>query len=133
METMKDQEILAIHINGVKLASRVICCTSSKSRRAGLLGKKRLSEEEGVLLVMPEGRRGGAGLTTSIHMMGMRFSVAAAWLDGYGSVVHSVLARRWRPYYASPRPASLVLELHPEHLASLQPGVIVNWARGMNG
>lgn len=130
---MKDQEILTIDINGVELASRVVCCTSSKSRRAGLLGKKRLSREEGVLLVMPEGRRGGAGLTTSIHMMGMRFSVAAAWLDDCGRVVHSVLARPWRPYYASPQPASLVLELHPEHLASLQPGVKVNWVRGMSG
>jgi len=130
---MKDQEILTIDINGVELASRVVCCTSSKSRRAGLLGKKRLSREEGVLLVMPEGRRGGVWLTTSIHMMGMRFSVATAWLDDCGRVVHSVLARPWRPYYASPQPASLILELHPEHLASLQPGVKVNWARGKSG
>lgn len=130
---MKELEILALDVDGVELASLVVCCISSKSRRAGLLGKKRLSPEEGVLLVMPDGRRGGAGLTTSIHMMGMKFSIAAAWLDECGSVVHSVLARPWRPYFASPWPANFVLELHPDHLAKLQPGVKVNWARGMSG
>jgi uncharacterized membrane protein (UPF0127 family) len=130
---MNDLEIFTIKVDDMELANRVVCCLSSGSRRAGLLGKKRLSREEGVLIVMPARRRGGAGLTTSIHMLGMRFSVAAAWLDDSRRVVHAVLARPWRPYYASPRPASYVLELHPDHLARLAPGAQVKWTSSRSG
>lgn len=76
---------------------------------------------------MPSARRNKRGVRTSIHMIGMRFPVAVAWLDGRGRVVHSTKARPWRPYYASPEPASFVLEVHPVHRWTLQEGVLVSW------
>ncbi len=123
----QDREILTISTNGRVLAGRVVFCLSSAARRAGLLRRERLTRDEGALLVMPEGRRGKAGFLTSIHTLGMRFPLIVAWLDEAGEVVHAALARPWRPYCASPRPAWYVLEVHPDHLDSLQPGAKLEW------
>ncbi len=125
--TLRDGMPLIVCADGVELASGVLACVSSTTRRRGLLGRTALTREEGLLLVMPGRRRASSGFSTSIHTIGMRFPIAAAWLDPAGRVVHAVLARPWRPNYASPRPASYILELHSGHLSGLQPGVIVTW------
>jgi len=78
---------------------------------------------------MTASRSGKAGLMTSIHMLGMRFPIAAAWLDEEGVVVHSVLAKPWRPYYGSPRKAWYVLEVHPDLLGRIPVGKQLRWER----
>jgi uncharacterized membrane protein (UPF0127 family) len=127
-DRQKSQKIIVYADDGV-LARDVIFCSSSDSRRGGQLGRKTLGREEGVLLKMPAGRSGKAGLLTSIHMLGMCFPIAAAWLDEAGEVVHSVLARPWRPYYASPRRAWYVLEVHPCLLERVAAGKALRWER----
>jgi uncharacterized membrane protein (UPF0127 family) len=96
-------------------------------RRQGILAWHELTREQGVLLVMPTKRRDKRGWLTSIHMLGVNSPLAVAWLDARGEVVWSRLARPWRPYYASPRPASFVLEVHAEHLPKLKVGELVSW------
>lgn len=96
-------------------------CVSDDARRQGLLGRKDLARDEGILMVMPRGRRMKRGFMTSIHMLFMRFPIAAAWLDDRGMIVYSVEARPWR-YYASPKPASFILEVHPVWLPGLRAG-----------
>lgn len=119
--------LLAVSVEGKPLATEVLHCESPSARMRGLLGRASISPEEGALLVMPTERRNKKGVRTSIHMIGMRFPVAVAWLDGRGRVVHSTMAKPWRPYYASRRPASYVLEVHPVHHRALQEGALVSW------
>lgn len=127
LEKLHDEAVLTIFLDGMQVADRVRICVSSSARRQGLLGRRELGRGEGVLLVMPEGRRGKAGLTTSIHTLGMRFPIAVAWLAEGGEIVHAVLARPWRPYLTSPRPASCVLEVHSDHFSRLVTGLRVTW------
>jgi uncharacterized membrane protein (UPF0127 family) len=126
-EKLHDGVILKVFVDGSALADRVQVCVSSSARRQGLLGKKELGRREGALLVMPEKRRCRAGLVTSIHTMGMRFPITAAWLAEDGEIVHVLPARPWRPYFASPNPASCVLEVHPELRSRLEIGSILTW------
>ena len=70
--------------------------------------RKPLAENEGIVLIStPPGI-----LNTSIHMFFMRFDIAVIWLDANQRVVDKTLAKAWRPYYASNKPAMYILELH---------------------
>jgi uncharacterized membrane protein (UPF0127 family) len=129
----RDGDHVALKIGGRGLADRVIYCASSASRREGLLSLDRLERGEGILMEMPGSRRGKRGLVTSIHMLGMRFPIAAAWLDGNGRIVHSTVAKPWGPYYASPEPAWFVLEVHPDSIGDLEVGQVVTWEQGSMG
>lgn len=124
---MEDGVQVRLKVGGQVIADRVIVCSSSASRREGLLGLTELRPGEGLLMAMPKGRRGKKGLVTSIHMIGMRFPICAAWLDEGGKVVHSTLARAGGLYFASPQPAWYVLEVHPDLVRTLQEGVVVEW------
>lgn len=124
---LSDGAHLTLKVDGSVIADRVIYCSSSASRREGLLGLDRLERREGILMEMPESRRGKKGLITSIHMLGMRFPICVAWMDDLGKVVHSTAAKPWGLYYGSPKPAWYVLESHPELISDLGVGVVVNW------
>jgi uncharacterized membrane protein (UPF0127 family) len=50
------------------------------------------------------------------------FDIAAIWLDDELKIVHTALAKPWRPYYASPRPARYVLEGPPALLQRVTMG-----------
>ena len=129
----RDGDHLVLKVEGRVIADRVIYCASSASRREGLLSLDRLERGEGILMEMPGSRRGKRGLVTSIHMLGMRFPIAAAWLDGNGRIVHSTVAKPWGPYYASPEPAWFVLEVHPDLIGDLEVGQVVTWEQGSMG
>ncbi len=126
-ENPRDGERVVIYLDGEVLARNVIYCESSDLRREGLLGRNSLEEDDGILMKMPGGRGGKAGFLTSIHMIGMKIPVAAVWLDESGAIVHSVLAKPWRPYYGSPRQAWHILEAHPNHLEKLKVGKKISW------
>lgn len=128
-----DRQRIVVYDGDGALARDVTFCASSDTRRGGLLGRRELGREEGVLLEMPAGRKGKAGFLTSIHMIGMRFPVAVAWLDKDRVVVHSELARPWRPYYASPVGAWYVLEVHPSLLERIPQGRALRWKPASQG
>ena len=127
---MDDGAHILLRVDGRVIADRVIYCSSSASRREGLLDLRELEPGEGILMAMPGWRRGKRGLVTSIHMIGMRFPICVAWLDQAGKVAHSALARPWGLYYASPEPAWYVLETHPDLIGTLEKGVVVRWEEG---
>ncbi len=124
---LSDGAHLTLEADGNVIADRVIYCSSSSSRREGLLSLDHLEREEGILMEMPESRRGKKGFITSIHMLGMRFPICIAWFDDQGKVVHSIVAKPWGLYYGSPKRAWYVLEVHPESISDLGVGVEVNW------
>jgi uncharacterized membrane protein (UPF0127 family) len=122
-----DQSRLKIYSGDHLIADHVIYCSSHESRRKGLLGRSRIDPNEGILMEMPGLRKGKSGIVNSIHLLGMRFAIAAAWLDLDGKVVHSVLAKRWRPYYGTTHPSWYVLEVHPSKLSLLSEGTLLAW------
>lgn len=124
---IEDGAHLRLMAEGHVIADRILYCSSSASRREGLLGLDRLERGEGLLMAMPKSRRGKRGLITSIHMLGMRFPICVAWLDEGGSVVHSTLAKPWGLYYGSPQPAWYVLEAHPDLIEVLSTGTVLHW------
>ncbi|GAB4449348.1 MAG: hypothetical protein Kow00120_19570 [Anaerolineae bacterium] len=103
---------------GAVLLERVRWCNSFWCRFRGLMMHRPLAPEEGLLIVFS----GESATGASIHMFFMRFAIAAVWLDREFRVVHTALARPWRPYYAPPTPARYVLEAPPAVLERVAVG-----------
>ena len=55
------------------------------------------------------------------------FSIAAVWVNSKGKVTSTQLAKPWRPYYASPEPATFVIEANPEFLQVVAVGDILDF------
>ncbi len=124
---IQDQSRLVVLSDDDVIADSVIYCCSRDSRRKGLLGRSQLAVNEGILMAMPVYRKGKAGVVNSIHMLGMHFSIAVAWLNFDGRVVHSKLAKKWHPYYGTSHPSWYILELHPSKLSLLSEGTTIQW------
>jgi uncharacterized membrane protein (UPF0127 family) len=98
-----------VNAQGQLLLGRVKWCATFGSKLRGLMFRRSIASDEG--LVLAETRASIAA--TSIHMFFVPFDIAAIWLDENQRVVHKVLAKAWRPYYAAPKPAKYVLEGPP--------------------
>jgi len=93
-------------------------CDHFFSKFRGLMLRKTLAVNEGIMLVSdPPGI-----LNTSIHMFFMRFDIAVIWLDENQMVVDKTLARAWRPYYTSKKPARYILEIHSSRINDFNIG-----------
>lgn len=103
---------------GKQVLGRVRRCASYLCRLRGLTFRRRLNEDEGLLLV---GRR-ESRTDTAIHMFFVFFPIAAVWLDGRGRVVDAKLARPFRPFYGPHAPAQDVLEGPPSVLKKVKTG-----------
>lgn len=96
----------------------ITICSSFFSRFIGLMFRKEILPIEAIALVEPI-----EGITsTSIHMFFMRFDIAAVWLNSKNIVVHTTIAKKWKPYYASPVPAKIIIEAHPSRIGDFQLG-----------
>ena len=107
-----------MNTQGQLLLDRVKWCTTFGSKLRGLMFRHCLAADEGLVLV--EARSSIAA--TSIHMFFVPFDIATFWLDDNFQVVHKALAKSWRPYYASPKPARYVLEAPPALLERVTIG-----------
>lgn len=107
--------------NGEVLARRVARCDTFLARGRGLMFRRPLVEGEAYLFVLDRPSR----LDAAIHMFFVSFPIAVVWLDAEGRVIHVVLARPWRPYYAPPRPAKYFLEGPPDLLTKVRVGDII--------
>jgi len=103
---------------GVVLARQVVCCDTLLSRGRGLMFRRPLAEDEAYLFMLERESR----LDAAIHMFFVSFPIAVVWLDNDKRVVHTALARPWRPYYAPRRPARYFLEGHPSLLEKVHLG-----------
>ena len=97
---------------------RVVFCSSYLCRLRGLTFRRRLPEEEGLLLVFGRQSR----LDTAIHMLFVFFSLGIVWLNDAHRVVDARLARPWVSFLASRQPARFVLEIHPDRLQEFSIG-----------
>ncbi len=105
------------------LLARVKWCDTFVSIGLGLMLRRSLAPGEGLILVY----RRASIVESSITMFFVNFDIAAVWLDAERRVVHKALARAWRPYYASPKPALYVLEGPPSLLDRVAVGDVLNF------
>jgi uncharacterized membrane protein (UPF0127 family) len=93
-------------------------CSSRLCRLRGLQFRRNLKSGEALILVKDK----DSIANTSIHMFFVFFRIAAIWINSKGKVTSAQLAKPWRPYYASPEPATYVLETSPDILDKVAVG-----------
>jgi uncharacterized membrane protein (UPF0127 family) len=94
---------------GLTLVQRVQRADSFFTRLRGLMFRRQLHEDEGLLLV----GRSESRTEAAIHMFFVFFSIGVLWLDRENRVVDKAIARPFRPFYAPQAPAQGVLECQP--------------------
>jgi uncharacterized membrane protein (UPF0127 family) len=103
---------------GRRHLARVGVCSSFACRLRGLMFRRQLSAQDGLLLVGNRDSR----LDAAIHMFFVPFDLAVFWISARMQIVDKVLARRWRPFYIPARPARFILEVHPDLLTHYETG-----------
>ena len=93
-------------------------CDSFFCQLRGLMFRRSLEPDEGLLLVQKRENRG----ESAIHMLFMFMDLAVVWLNASKQVVDVKSARRWRLFYAPQSPAQYVLELPDDYLDAFQVG-----------
>ena len=93
-------------------------CDTHLSRLRGLQFHRKLKLGEAIILSKDK----DSIASSSIHMFFVFFPIAAIWVNSQGRVTSVQLARPWRPYYASPEPACIVIEAPPELLQHIFVG-----------
>lgn len=88
------------------------------TRLRGLTFRRRLGDDEGLLLVGHRESRADA----AIHMFFVFFPIGVVWLDRQNCVVDKVIARPFRPFYAPRGPAIGVLECQPRVVEQVEIG-----------
>jgi uncharacterized membrane protein (UPF0127 family) len=122
------------------IADQVICADTPALRRKGLLGRQTLDPDEGALLFIRCTARGldpprlGLSLFHSIHMFGVPFELATAWLDEKGTILDAKHARPGRMVFPSGifTRSRYILEVHTDHLPLLQVGHRVRWREAVH-
>lgn len=118
---------IQVFVDGRMVADKGIFADTPQLRKKGVLGKKDLKKEEGVLLVMKG--RWGLSLLHSIHMAGVPFTLAAVWLDSSGEIIHIQLAQPGRFYFPPGilTKSAYILELSIHHLEQLNRAKKISW------
>jgi uncharacterized protein len=115
---MSEYRVLRNAETGAVLLPRLRWCQSFWCHLRGLMLRRDLPDDEGLLFVYGRESR----VDTSIHMLFMFFAIATVWLDKDGRVVDKVLAKPWRLAYASRQPAQYVVEARPSLLDRVTTG-----------
>ena len=120
-------KLIRVSVGGQMIADQVVYADTSQLRKKGVLGRSSLGTNEGVLLVMP--CRSALSLLHSIHMFGVPFNLAVAWLDKNGQILQQKLAKPGRMYFPSGifTDTSYILEVHPDHFPLLQKSTKIHW------
>ncbi len=109
--------------NDLVLLNKVRWCESFGCKFLGLMMRREILEDEGLLLVGSYESRSSA----AIHMLFMLFPITVVWLDNEFRVVDKVLARPWRLAYVPAQPARYTLEAHPDLLDKIEVGDLLNF------
>ena len=115
---MSDWRVIRNAGSGQVVLARAKWCQNFWCHFKGLMLRRSLPEDEGLLFIFP--RESVAG--TTIHMLFMLFSIAAVWIDNDGNVVDAKLAKPWRPVYAPAKAARYLIEAHPVVLERVKAG-----------
>ena len=87
-------------------------CKDFISRLKGLMGKRELKEDKGIILVQKSDSR----MDSAIHMVAVFMDLGIVWINSQMIIVDKVVAKSWRPFYMSSQPAMYTLEVHPDRI-----------------
>ncbi|MDX1493931.1 MAG: DUF192 domain-containing protein [Longimicrobiales bacterium] len=106
--------------SGVGVAAKVAVADSWWRRLRGLLGRPRLGNDEGMLLLG----------CSSVHTVGMRYAIDVAFLDKEGRVVRSIAGLEPLKVGIGGEDAAHALELPAGRLAETgtTSGVLLSWS-----
>ena len=93
-------------------------CASFLCLSRGLMFRKRLEPDHGLLLVFGRDSR----VDSSITMFFVPFDLAGFWINTEMKVVDKVIAKPWKPAYVSAKPARFVLEIHSSRWSDYEIG-----------
>jgi uncharacterized membrane protein (UPF0127 family) len=96
-------------------------CQSFFCQFRGLMFKKHISDDQGLLLV----QNSDGKVNSSIHMMFMWIDLAVIWINSDFKVVDRIIARRWKLGYFPKSPAMYVLETGVSHINDFNIGDVV--------
>ena len=85
--------------------------------------RRSVGADEGLVFVHPRENR----VESAIHMFFVPFDLGVIWVNNAGEVVDLVRAKPWRPSYAPQKPASYVIELHPDKLDLVKIGDLIEF------
>lgn len=102
---------------------QITICDTFLSRLQGLMFRKSLNSQEGILLLESRDSR----LDSAIHMLFMEFDIAVVWINSHDTVVDVKLARRWQLLLASSAPARYILEIPTSRINDFHPGDIIQF------
>ena len=106
---------------GEEVLARARVCASFWPVFRGLQFTRPLEPNTGLLFDVRRESRS----ETAIHMFNVFYPIGVLWLSADGEVVHSTLARPWRPYYGSPKPARYFIEALPDILERAVTGDVL--------
>jgi len=93
-------------------------CSSFFCRLVGYQFRRQLKSGEALILV----HNHDSVKISSIHMLFVFTPLSVVWINREGQVTSVQLAKPWRLHYASPKPASYVLETSPGLIDRFQVG-----------
>ena len=114
----KKYTISKLNDSNYKNSIFVIPCDTFFSKFWGLMFRKNLTENEGILLI----HKNPSKIDTAIHMLFMNFDISVFWLDENYIVVDKTIAKKWRPFYISKKKANYVLETHHNAFSNFNIG-----------
>jgi uncharacterized membrane protein (UPF0127 family) len=97
---------------------QAVYCDSFLCRLRGLMFRSHLDTGEGLLLVQARDSR----VDSSIHMLFVPMDLGIVWINSGMTVVDTVRALSWRPFYAPCAAARYILEIDPDRLGQFQIG-----------
>jgi len=120
-------KMLRVKADQKVIADQVVYADTYQLRRQGVLGKEKLETNEGVLLL--SSTKTCLSLFHSIHMFGVPFDLAVAWLNKDRKILHLKLAKPGWIYFPPGllTETTYILELHPEHYKLLQETTELYW------
>lgn len=101
-----------------KLAGQVKLCDTYWKILWGLMFRRTLDPDQVLVFCY----RRESIVETTVHMFFVFFSIAIVWLDAERRVVDKALAKPFRPFYASRKPAQFYVEGAPRLLEEVQVG-----------
>lgn len=101
---------------GVTLLENGRWCDSFLTKLRGFQFTPTLTENDGLVLVEKRDSR----VTTSIHMLFVKFDLGVIWVNDAGRVVDKIIAKPWALSYAPKSPARYTIELHPKQLERVE-------------
>jgi uncharacterized membrane protein (UPF0127 family) len=91
-------------------------CEDFLNRFKGLMFNRDIPMDYGIILAQKKESR----LNSSIHMLGVFMDLGIIWINSMMIVVDTTIAKPWRPFYISSRPALYTLEVNPARITEFQ-------------